>query len=450
MTKRSKIRLASFALAALVVCGGLALQARAETAQLRRSLEADTQHAFAELVTGVGEIDAALQKSLYATSPALLSSTCTDIFGKAMAAQMSLGELPFADLRLERTTSFIAQVGDYAYALSRSAADGGISDAERQNLAALSATATQLSGELLRLQADLDEGVVTLAELSQSETELAEQEDGILPASGNSLQQIESEFPELPTLIYDGPFSQHIAERSPRTLEGMADVSEQEAREAAARFTGLKDSVFELYAVSEGALPTYCFSAPVDGGELTIAVTRQGGKVLTMRNARSVYEESISVEQAVELAKTFLEERGYANMVDSYYTKYDGSVLVNFAYAQDGVICYPDLVKVSVALDNGRIVGFESTGHLMNHMQRELPAVAVDVEVAKSRISTGLNVLSQRLAVIPTSGLNEVFCHEFICENADGRHYIVYVNAQTGKEEKILILLEDENGTLTL
>ena len=450
MTKRSKIRLASFALAALVVCGGLALQARAETAQLRRSLEADTQHAFAELVTGVGEIDAALQKSLYATSPALLSSTCTDIFGKAMAAQMSLGELPFADLRLERTTSFIAQVGDYAYALSRSAADGGISDAERQNLAALSATATQLSGELLRLQADLDEGVVTLAELSQSETELAEQEDGILPASGNSLQQIESEFPELPTLIYDGPFSQHIAERSPRTLEGMADVSEQEAREAAARFTGLKDSVFELYAVSEGALPTYCFSAPVDGGELSIAVTRQGGKVLTMRNARSVYEESISVEQAVELAKTFLEERGYANMVDSYYTKYDGSVLVNFAYTQDGVICYPDLVKVSVALDNGRIVGFESTGHLMNHMQRELPAVAVDVEVAKSRISTGLNVLSQRLAVIPTSGLNEVFCHEFICENADGRHYIVYVNAQTGKEEKILILLEDENGTLTL
>ena len=60
-----------------------------------------------------------------------------------------------------------------------------------------------------------------------------------------------------------------------------------------------------------------------------------------------------------------------------------------------------------------------------------------------------LKVLAHEMAVIPTSGKNEAFCHEFKCENG-GNRYIVYINAETGNEEKILILLENENGTLTI
>ena len=52
--------------------------------------------------------------------------------------------------------------------------------------------------------------------------------------------------------------------------------------------------------------------------------------------------------------------------------------------------------------------------------------------------------------MIPTGGEYEVLCHEFKCEDEDGRHVIVYVNAQNGQEEKLLLLLEDENGTLVL
>ena len=40
--------------------------------------------------------------------------------------------------------------------------------------------------------------------------------------------------------------------------------------------------------------------------------------------------------------------------------------------------------------------------------------------------------------------------HEFKCQTAEGKHILVYVNAQTGQEEKILILLEDESGTLVI
>ena len=61
-----------------------------------------------------------------------------------------------------------------------------------------------------------------------------------------------------------------------------------------------------------------------------------------------------------------------------------------------------------------------------------------------------MTVLSQRLALIPTSGEYELLCHEFKCQDANGRHILIYVNTQTGQEERILILLEDENGTLVL
>ena len=104
-----------------------------------------------------------------------------------------------------------------------------------------------------------------------------------------------------------------------------------------------------------------------------------------------------------------------------------------------------------IALDTGRVVGFEAAGYLMNHTeQRDLPSPAVSAEQARALLAEGLTVLSQRLAVIPTSGEYELLCHEFKCQDTDGRHVLIYVNVQTGQEERIVILLEDENGTLVL
>ena len=86
----------------------------------------------------------------------------------------------------------------------------------------------------------------------------------------------------------------------------------------------------------------------------------------------------------------------------------------------------------------------------MSHQSRTFSAPAVSAEEARSQVTQGLEVLRQQLALIPTQGENEVLCHEFKCRNEKGQHYILYVNAQTGEQERILLLLEDENGTLVL
>jgi hypothetical protein len=78
------------------------------------------------------------------------------------------------------------------------------------------------------------------------------------------------------------------------------------------------------------------------------------------------------------------------------------------------------------------------------------PAVTGRRERGQKKNIALLKELLHELAIIPTSGKNEVFCHEFKCENGDGSRYIVYVNAETGAQENILILIESQSGTLTI
>ncbi len=449
--RRTLVRAASFLLAAFVVVGGLALQARARAEAYRLYLENVYRHAFAELSANLNELDVALQKGIYATSPSMLGALCTQIYGKAISAQMALGELPYSNVELEQTAAFLAKAGDYAATLSRSAAvTGACSEEQREALRGLSAGASDLSARVAGLQSDLMGGTVTLEDLEAAEARLSAAEGSGHTLADSSYQTVESDFPELPSLIYDGPFSEHIAGRTPAMLEDREDIAQDEARLAAARFLDLKPELFTLVSVGSGRLPTYSFSATVDGGELYVEVTRRGGLVVELLHSRQVESAALSREEAVAAAAAFLTSRGYPNMMESYFIDQGNVLTINFAAQQGEILCYPDLVKVSVALDNGRVVGFESEGYLMNHTLRDLPASSVSLGKAQSVLSPELDILSHRLALIPTGGEYEVLTHEFKCQSADGRHVLVYINAQTGQEEKILILLEDESGTLVI
>ena len=472
--RRWTVRAVSFLLAAFAVLGGLAIQGHQKAEAYQRYLANSRRHAFAELSTGLNELDADLQKGIYATSPAMLTSLCTQIFGKAMSAQMALGELPYGSIELEQTAAFLAKTGDYAAALSRSAAvNGGCTEEEREGLRGLSAAASALSAQVAALQSDLWAGAATLEDVEAAEARQRvgraqtgrfgkgvklreivalrrDAEGGGQEVAGSVYQTIESDFPELPSLIYDGPFSEHIAGRTARVLEGRPIVTQDEARLAAAKFLDLKPDIFTLVSAGEGKLPTYGFSAAVDGGELYVEVTQAGGLVMQVISSRAAGTPVLSREKAVAKAMEFLEKRGYPAMRESYFIDQGGILTINFAAVQDEVICYPDLVKVSIALDTGRVVGFESEGYLMNHTLRSFPVLSVSEEEARDVVSPALTVLSQQLSLIPTGGEYEVLCHEFKCRNEEGQHILVYVNAQTGQEEKILILLEDESGTLVI
>ena len=442
----------SFTAAAFAVSVGFGVQGHARAEDYRRQLDNGYRQAFTELTTAAGELDAALEKVTYATTPDLFAVLCAQAYAKALAAQSALGELPYGNVELEQTAAFFAKAGDYAMAMARDAgAEGVCTDESRETLRGLAAAAGELSATLQALQLQLDGGALHPEDVAAVETRLAAaQEDGGPVTSGSAFQTVEADFPQVPTLIYDGPFSEHLSSRSPRMLEGLPQVTEDEARRAAAAFTGLEESALSLTSDGAGNLPAWGFSAPADGGELYVEITKQGGQALQLLSSRPVGAAVLSHGEGVEAAAAFLAGHGCPDMSPTYFWEAGGILTVHFAPVQDGVLCYPDLIKVGVALDRGDVVSFEAHGYLMNHGAREPAVPAVPADEAAERVDSSLTVLSHQLALIPTGGEYEVLCHEFKCRNAGGSHVLVYVNAGSGQQERILLLLEDENGTLVI
>ena len=136
-------------------------------------------------------------------------------------------------------------------------------------------------------------------------------------------------------------------------------------------------------------------------------------------------------------------------MKETYFLKQEGIVTINYAYTQDDVIMYADLIKVKVALDNGEILGIETTGYLNNHTQRDLSNIKITQDEARKTINQNLEIEAEGMAMIPTEWQTEILCYEFKGK-VDDREFLVYINAENGREEDILIITNTPNGTLTM
>jgi len=158
-----------------------------------------------------------------------------------------------------------------------------------------------------------------------------------------------------------------------------------------------------------------------------------------------VGEEKLSMKQAEEHGKTFLNKHGYENMVVSEIDSYERSALFTFVHTQDDVRIYPDSVIVEVALDNGEVTAFNATEYLFNHKKRILSKPKLSKEEARKKVNPSVKVTNQRLALIEgKNDGNEVLTWE-LTGSFEGSAYMIYVNAITGEEEEVVKM--DTGGT---
>ena len=425
----------------------LALNKNAKALEI--DLENQYNRAFHEMVGYIDSVDTLLSKAQISNSPAELATLSSDIFRQSAEAKSCMGQLPTGEINLENTAKFLSQVGDYTYVLSQAMINGTeISQEEYENLAALNDYASKLKSSLTEIENELYSGNIRFADMSaQTKINSASAAGGDILAD---LENIEKSFDEYPSLIYDGPFSEHIENQQSEMINSSEEISQQEAQKNAEKFLGLPDNSLVFSGMTENtAIDAYNFCADTNSGRTFVSVTKRGGYILYFLTSVTVGEENIDVFAAEKNAENFLKEHGYGNMVSSYYQKDNGIATMNFAYSQDGTVCYSDLIKVRVALDSGNIVGIETKGYLMNHKYRDNTAPTLTADEAKEHISTNLEVSSTKLAIVPKDSLKEVLCYEFKGVFHD-KNFIVYVNADNGREEKILLLLEDENGILTI
>jgi len=424
--------------------------------QLEIALSNKYYRSFYDTLNNIQNVEVLLSKLLIAQAPEVDSKILLEIWQRANAAQTNLNQLPLPDISIGRTAKFLTQVGDYAYSLARKVSSGEEKTArERETIQRLYKQAATLNTDLQDIERQIAAGKLYLSELSRRTGRVFQRQEPKL--ASRNFQTVEEHMKGMPTLIYDGPFSDHLEKSEPKGLTGgkiTADQARQKALEFIDRHHPPENYVVERVGTNKGKIRAYhvdiASRRPAFQEKAAVAVSETGGHVLWYTNARNLSKQALPVEQAREKAKEFLIRRGYRDMLPTYYEHGGGVAIFNFAATQNGIILYPDQIKVTVALDNGQVLGMEAAGYLMNHHRREIPRPRLTAAQARAKLSPHLkNITGGHLAIIPIGADQEKLVYEFRGQ-LDNDTFLVYINALDGKEEQVLRLVRNPEGILTL
>ena len=354
-----------------------------------------------------------------------------------------LSALPLSHIAMSDTLKFCNQLSEYAMVLALSVAAGQpLTEQETAELVSLESQCALLTGQF-----------ATARETMVAESLRLTARPGVFYAEAQAAQRPLEQVADpdngmdYPSMIYDGAFSDARHYGSPKAL-GEGRIDQRQAMEAARAFVG-EERVRSVEAApdSGGALASYGVKLTLnDGVVLNAEVTRQGGKMLWMVPEHAAFEPGWTLEECAEAARDFLLDRGYGEMEANHYQVYDGLAVINFVAVQDGVLLYPDLVKVQVRMDTGEVVGLEANNYLMNHTERTGLSPALSGEQALEKASSRLEAGQARLCVIPYRE-GERLCYE-VPGRYEGREYRVYIDAITGEEAEVLMMVDSVGGRI--
>ena len=435
MKKTTAIRIISFLSASLLVAIGFFIKSQSNKKRLMLEVQNNYSRSISDLCESVNNISLILKKAKYINESQHLSKTAIQLLCESEISKNSLSQLPH-NTELEVLNRFLSQVGNYAMAVSESLKENREFPKDYgDKIEILSQTAQKISDTVRDVQIDYTNADYFTKKLGDKLTdEIGENLDV-------SFSELEGSLTDYPTLVYDGPYSDHILNGQPN-VNVQPLVTVEKAQQTAADFLGCKFSALEFLGEEEAKIPVFRFKQ----NDTNITVSKSGGHIVYMRKEREAGNNSISYESALNKAKRFLDKNNLISFKETYYFTDEGVCVINFAFLDGKTICYTDLIKVGVATDSGEIVLFEASGYLSNHKERAFETSKYTSEEAKLILSERLDIKKTSLALIPTSS-GEKRCYEFVCNDND-QEILVYINVTDLSEEEILILLKTDGGIL--
>jgi spore germination protein len=404
-----------------------------------------------ELITHVNSIEVSLSKALVASSEKQNSVLFGNIWQEAKFAHDKLNSLPIAQSSISNTSKFLSQVSDFSYAMLNSKKSSNeLSDKEFNNIQKLKDYSGYLAVQLKSFVNQYGNKGIDLKDIkNQGSNYLRNTQENINVAFQDMSEQIQ----QYPSLIYDGPFSENVLNIKPRVLEENV-ISITDAKKIVEKIEGNAriDKIEQYKTENKESIPAYSLGVKLKGrnvSDINIDISKNGGHIIYLLDARNINNLKLNINQAAEKGLNFLKSIGYDKMVPTYSLKYDGIVIINYVDTMNKILMYPDQIKLKIALDNGEIVGVEGQHFLIAHHIRNLESPQISLLQAKKSINQRLIIKRTRLALIPMESLREVLCYEFYGEY-NGERYFVYVNVKNGTEERILKIINTENGELTM
>jgi len=86
----------------------------------------------------------------------------------------------------------------------------------------------------------------------------------------------------------------------------------------------------------------------------------------------------------------------------------------------------------------------------VSHVEkRKIVAPKITAAKAQEKVGKRLKINKVSLAIIPTETNEEVLCYEFLGSYKE-KNFIVYIDASTGYEQRIIEIINTPNGKLTI
>lgn len=392
-----------------------------------------------DLVESVNNTETKLSKILAASEGSLQKKLLVEVSQNAELAENSISSLPISQNSLADSVKFINQMGGYTQTLADKLAQGGsLTKADLKTL-------NNLHDSVLDMKAQINK-FVKKVQKNYSILQQSLHLDGDFNNFTIDISSLKGESVDYPTMIYDGPFSDAELDQTIKGLKGETFNKEQCQSEvekafknyASIDYAGEINSRFETF--------TYHVTN-TDNQKLFVQVSKAGGHIITVSGRGSLLEEQkIGYEDAKKIALDFAAENGIDEAKVVWHDQIGSDVYLNIAPTLNGIVLYPDLVKVKVDTTTSTIVGYDASSYFQNHITRALKAPTKTANSFKNKIPSNFEIASTAVVLAPLDYGREVICFEYECLSG-GATYYIYLNADTGKEENVLKVIQTTDGS---
>jgi len=414
-----------------------------KTNTYKLQLENNYKRNFYELISDINSLEIDLSKLIATNSLNSQKELLTSIYDTSKTSTVNLSALPIANQKIENLNSYLNTIGGYSYSLLEKNLNNNekISEKDLENIESIYNYCTKIKFDLNNFITDVEDFNI-LKLINYSDGDLSSFDGGLTSVNDNS--------DEVPTLIYDGPFSDSVTNKEIRGLENI-EYSEAEVREILKNnFKFFENYSIEYVGDAIGKFATYNYNVFNENISLYVQITKRGAFLLSANSISSpAGDKNLSVEECEVFAHNFAALMGLDDMYAVWSQQVNDVVYVNLAPIVDKVIYYSDLVKVKINTRAGFVIGWEASNYAYNHIEREKFSYSISIIEAQELLSSALKVKERNLCIIPNKFVGESYAYEFICTWKDFTYY-VYLDASTGEELNIMRVVNTTNGDLLM
>jgi len=400
------------------------------------------QRSFHELSYHMDLLHDQIGTSLAMNSGEKLSPQFVEIWRITSEALTNVSQLPLSLIPVHKTEEFLSDIGSFTYRTAiRNLDDDPLNDDELDTLHELYDQAGNLKNELRQMQHDVLKNNLRWMDV---ELALATQEEPMDSTIIDGFNSVEDHVDQYTNEREGTSFLQTVDNKNDYQSVTGKRKSEKEIRKFSKDLFTIDDEInITVNKSGEGAdVPMYSVFYE-DGKRVYMDITEQGAHPINILVEREIEEAKLSLNDGLIEAENYLKEFGYENMEVLQSQQFEQIGVYTFLNIEDDVRIYPDSIAVKVALDNGDIMGLNAKDYILNHHDRDIEKPKITSEEARDEVNQNVKIHDEHLSLIENDLNEEVLTYEFLGEMND-ETYRIFINAQSGNEEKIEKLTNTE------